>query len=99
MSDGPVTCEELLEKDLVITKRALGVVKNLAPERSYLYKVAEDFLQMANSYYQDALHFRDGGDPVRALACVNYAHAWLDAGARLGFFHVGMDDQLFTLAY
>jgi len=29
---------------------------------------------------------------------VYYAHAWLDAGARLGFFDVGLDDKLFCLA-
>jgi len=99
MSDEPITCEEMLQKDLAITKKALDVVENLTPKRSHLHKIAEDFLEMARSYYQDALHFKDKNDVVRALACVNYAHGWLDAGARLGFFHVGEDDQLFTLAY
>ena len=87
----------LVEKDLDITKRALEKVKIVAPEKSYTRKIAEDFLNMAESYYKDALHFRNEGNMVNACACVNYAHGWLDAGARLGLFDVGGDNQLFTL--
>lgn len=87
----------LMEKDLDITKRALEKVKIVAPEKSYTRRIAEDFLNMAESYYKDALHFQNEGNMVNAFACVNYAHGWLDAGARLGLFDVGGDDQLFTL--
>jgi hypothetical protein len=87
----------LVEKDLDITKRALAKVKIIAPERSYTYKIAKDFLNMAESYYNDGVHFYKDGNLVNAFACVNYAHGWLDAGARLGVFDVGGDDQLFTL--
>lgn len=52
---------------------------------------------MAKAYYSDALHFYENDDYVSAFACVNYAHAWLDAGARIGLFDVGTDDNLFTL--
>jgi len=52
---------------------------------------------MANAYFSDARHFREKGDFVNAFACVNYAHGWLDCGARIGLFDVGGDDQLFTL--
>lgn len=52
---------------------------------------------MARAYYEDAKHFRDKGEFDKALANVNYAHGWLDAGARLGLFDVGEDDRLFTL--
>lgn len=89
---------ELVKKDLEITKSALEKAKIIAPEKSYAKKIADDFMNMARSYYQDAQHFRDKGDLIRALACVNYAHGWLDAGARLGLFEVGEDDRLFTLA-
>lgn len=85
-------------KDLEITRRALEKVTILAPERSHLRRVAEDFLSMAKAYYEDALHFLDKGDYVNAFGCVNYAHGWLDAGARKGLFDVGGDDMLFTLA-
>ena len=90
--------QELVKTDLKITKRALDKVKIIAPERSYAKRIAEDFLGMARAYYKDALHFSNNNDMTRALACVNYAHGWLDAGARLGVFEVGADDRLFTLA-
>ena len=88
----------LIIKDLATTKRALDKVKIVAPNKSYNSKIARDFLGMAQAYFLDALHFKDSDDLVRALACVNYAHGWLDAGARLGMFDVSEDDRLFTLA-
>ena len=93
-----IKLSDLVDKDLEITKRALDKVKIIAPEKSYAKRIAEDFYGMAKAYYEDALHFKDQGDLIRALACVNYAHGWLDAGARLGIFEVGADDRLFTLA-
>ena len=84
-------------KYLDITDRALKKVNIIAPKRSYASKIAKDFLNMARSYYEDARHFFDRDDYVNAFACVNYAHGWLDAGAKLGLFDVGEDDQLFTL--
>ena len=89
--------EEKIAKYLDITKRALDKLKIAAPERSFNRRLADSFLDMARSYHSDALHFREKGDLVNAFACVNYAHAWLDAGARIGLFEVGGDDQLFTL--
>jgi hypothetical protein len=89
---------ELIDKDLGITRRALDKLEVIAPKKSYARKIAEDFLEMAKAYFNDAQHFKEKNDLVRAVACVNYAHAWLDAGARLGVFDVGEDDQLFTLA-
>ena len=89
---------EKCEKDMETTRRALEKLKIAVPRRSHYRKAAEDFLAMARAYFSDARHFFDNGDPVLAFACVNYAHGWLDAGARLGLFDVGEDDQLFTLA-
>ena len=88
----------LLAKDIDLTERALAKVKIAPPRRSHMRKVAEDFLTMARSYYEDAKHFRDRGELDKALANINYAHGWLDAGARVGLFDVGEDDQLFTLS-
>ncbi|MCK4614062.1 MAG: DUF357 domain-containing protein [Thermoplasmata archaeon] len=93
-----VISEEKIDHYLDITSRALGKIKIIAPGPSHLQKAAEDFLTMARSYYQDARHFREKGDFINAFAAVNYAHGWLDAGARLGLFDVGGDDQLFTLS-
>jgi hypothetical protein len=87
-----------LEKYLKVTDRAIAALRVAPPERSHHRKLAEDFLGMAKAYAGDARHFRDKGDFVNALSCINYAHGWLDAGARLGLFDVGGDDQLFTLA-
>ncbi|MCK4718065.1 MAG: DUF357 domain-containing protein, partial [Thermoplasmata archaeon] len=76
--------EERMGKYLNITKMALDKVKIAPPERSAGRRIAEDFFNMARSYYEDSLHFVEEGDRVNAFACVNYAHGWLDAGARLG---------------
>lgn len=88
---------EKLDKYLDTTKRALDKLKIAAPPRSFGRRMAEDFLTMATSYYRDALHFRSVGDFINAFASVNYAHGWLDCGARIGLFDVGEDDKLFTL--
>lgn len=88
----------LVDKDIGLTKRALAKLRIAPPPRSHLRKVAEDFVSMATAYYEDAKHFRDKGELEKALANVNYAHGWLDAGARVGLFDVGGDDQLFTLS-
>jgi uncharacterized protein len=88
----------LVDKDLSLTERALAKAMVAVPRRSHLRKVAEDFLTMARAYFDDAKHFRDVGELEKSLANVNYAHGWLDAGARLGVFDVGGDDQLFTLS-
>ena len=89
---------ETVAKDLGITERALAKAKIAVPERSHFRRAAEDFMTMAKAYYDDAKYFRDRGELEKALAVVYYAHAWLDAGARLGFFDVGLDDKLFCLA-
>lgn len=88
----------LAAKDIELTERALGKASLAPPKRSHLRRVAEDFLAMARAYYEDAKHFRDNGELEKALANINYAHGWLDAGARVGLFDVGEDDVLFTLS-
>lgn len=58
---------------------------------------AEDFLDMASRYVQDAEYFlTKKKDAVLAFAALNYAHGWLDAGARIGLFKV-RDSRLFTV--
>ncbi len=92
-----MTDEPLLEKYLRLTHEALGRVTVAAPDRSFLRGASDDFVAMARSYLADAEHFRDAGDRDRALAAASYAHAWLDAGVRLGLLDGGDDDQRFTL--
>jgi len=92
-----IITKEKIGRYLSITKEALAKLKVSAPERSFGRKMADDFLNMATSYYNDAVHFNDDGDLVNAFAAVNYAHGWIDCGARIGLFDVGGDDRLFTL--
>ena len=89
--------EAKIDRYLDITKRALDKLKVVTPERSFSKRMADDFLNMATSYYNDAKHFRENGDFVTAFAAVNYAHGWIDCGARIGLWDVGQNDQLFTL--
>ncbi len=90
--------KEKIEKYLDITKRAVLKAKIIAPEKSFNKKIAKDFMEMIKAYYSDAIHFYEKNNYVNAFACINYAHGWLDAGARLGLFDVSEDDKLFTLA-
>ena len=98
MGDGESTItRERLDKYVALTTTALAKLKVAAPERSFNRRLAEDFLMMARSYMDDAKEFARKGEMVNAFACVNYAHGWLDSGARIGLFDVGCDDRLFTL--
>ena len=86
-----------LDKYFDVTGKALAKVK-IAPKKDIDWKAAaEDFLDMAQRYYDDAKFFRKKGDYVTAFASLNYAHGWLDAGTRLGLFDVGHDSKLFTV--
>jgi hypothetical protein len=86
-----------LDKYFDVTSRALKKVKLAKPKSIDFEAKAKDFLDMAQRYFSDAKHFRDKGDIVTAFAALNYAHGWLDAGARLGLFDVDHDDTLFTV--
>ncbi len=89
-----VVCDRRLDKYFDITGRALEKVK-AAEKDEVMAKEAADFLDMAERYFSDAKHFREQGNYVLSLAAVNYAHAWLDAGARIGLFKV-KDSELFA---
>jgi len=86
-----------LKKYFEVTGKALKKAKIASPKRTHLYKISEDFLSMAKNYYSDANHFKKNDDYVNAFAALNYAHGWLDAGARLGLFDVKHDNKLFTV--
>jgi hypothetical protein len=85
---------EKLEQYFKITKEALEKVK-VALDKERLEQ-AEDFLDMAQRYFDDANHFYKNQDAVLAFAALNYAHGWLDAGARIQLFKV-TDSRLFTV--
>jgi hypothetical protein len=89
--------EERLVKYFNVTRRALDILKIATPEGTHLFKAAEDFLDMAKRYFNDAVRFKNDGKWVDAFAALNYAHGWLDAGARLGLFDVQHNSELFTV--
>ena len=89
--------KEKLSKYISITEKAIKKVK-IASEKEISWKSsAEDFLDMATRYFEDAKHFMAKNDYINAFAAINYAHGWLDAGARLGLFDVGHDSTLFMV--
>ena len=89
--------DKKLDKYFSLTEKALKKVKIVAPKKTSLYDIAVDFLDMAKRYFDDAKHFNNKGDKLTALASVSYAHAWLDAGARIGLFDVDHDNILFVV--
>ena len=85
---------ERLRKYFSVTESALSMAKkNISVNRK---QEADIILDMASRYVSDAHHFEKKGDVVTAFAALNYAHGWLDAGARLGIFDV-KDSTLFTV--
>ncbi|MBN2142767.1 DUF357 domain-containing protein [Candidatus Woesearchaeota archaeon] len=93
-SRNDVVTDEKLDKYFDVTRRALEAVAAASWDESRR-DLGEDFLDMAKRYFSDAKHFREKGDCVLAFGALNYAHAWLDAGARAGLFLVS-DDSLFA---
>ena len=89
--------DEKLDKYFDVTSRAIDKVKIVGDGKIDFKSAAEDFLDMAKRYFSDAKHFKEKGDIVTAFAALNYAHGWLDAGARLGLFDVDKDNTLFTV--
>ena len=93
MVDKEVTIEKL-EKYWIISSKALDIARrNVAKGRE---KEADEILKMVSAYLSDAKHFEKLGHFVNAFAAINYAHGWLDSGARLKIFNV-KDTSLFTI--
>ena len=87
------TLNQKFSKYLDLTSTALKKVKIIEDHR----KEAEDLLDLAQRYFDDAKFFEKKGDLVNAFGAVCYSHAFLDIGARLGFFDVGKDNKLFMV--
>lgn len=89
--------KEKLDKYKELTSQALQKIVFSSPEKTHLANTAIDFYEMAQNYFEDAKHFEEKEDYVNAFAALNYAHGWLDAGARMGLFDVDHDSRLFTV--
>lgn len=87
--------KEKVEKYFSVTRKALTMAKD-SKDRLGMADAREDFIDMVERYVSDAQHFFSKGDLVNAFAALNYAHGWLDAGARIGMFDVH-DSKLFTV--
>jgi len=89
--------DERLKKYFQIAEKALKKAKKSKQKISLevLNKSREDFIDMIERYIEDAKHFHKKGEDVNAFAALNYAHGFLDAGARLGIFDVH-DSKLFA---
>ena len=85
--------EQKLQKYFELTSKALKKVKIVEKHK----KEAEDFLDLAQRYFEDAKYFEKKNDLVNAYGAIVHSHAFLDAGARLGFFDVGKDNELFMV--
>ncbi len=86
--------KEKVEKYFSVSSEAYEMAKKkVNPE---FKEVGLDFLDMISRYISDAEHFFSKGDYVNAFAALNYAHGWLDAGARAKIFLVN-DSRLFTV--
>ncbi len=77
-----------------LTKKAFEIVKKSVAKGKE--KKAKEIIEMVECYLSDAEHFEKQGHLVNAYGCLNYAHGWLDCGARLKIFNV-KDNKLFTV--
>lgn len=81
--------KELREKVEHYLKKAeapFECIADATPDSVDLDKARREFRDMARGYYNDARHFYSRGEYVNALASLEYAEGWLDAGKRLGIF-------------
>ena len=89
-----LVCKERLDKYRQISEKALVMAKkNIANKKE---QEAKKIIEMVECYLSDSKHFEKQGNYVNAYGALNYAHGWLDAGARAGFYKV-KDSRLFTV--
>ena len=88
---------ERVKKYLDITSKARKKATPLVEKGTAEERKLHILLRMADDYTFDANHFLNSGDLVRAFGAINYAHALIDAGVKLGLLDGHGDDVLFTL--
>ncbi len=86
--------KEKIDKYYDLSSRALEMAREVVARGRK--KDAEEIFLMVKCYLSDSVHFKEKGDYVNAYGALNYAHGWLDCGARLKIFNV-KDDKLFTI--
>jgi hypothetical protein len=89
-----IITKEKIEKYKKLTSKALDKAKRSIIRGKEAY--AKEIISMVENYLSDAGYFENQEELVDAFAALNYAHGWLDAGARLDIFNV-KDSRLFTV--
>ena len=86
--------KEKIEKYYALTSKALKIAKKAINKSKQ--EQAKEIILMVECYLSDSQHFKKQGNYVDAYGALNYAHGWLDSGARLKIFKV-TDNRLFTV--
>ena len=93
MSAENIVTEEKLNHYIDLTKRARAKATPIHEEGTEEAEKLAIMMRMADDYASDAQHFLKIGDHVRAFGAINYAHAWIDAGVKLGLLDGHGDDD------
>ncbi|MEM2918180.1 MAG: DUF357 domain-containing protein [Candidatus Altiarchaeota archaeon] len=83
--------KNLKKKVSLYLEKATPLFENIQlckPENFDLNRISYEFYEMAICYYKDAKHFFSKGEYENALAALEYAEGWLDAGRKLGIFKI-----------
>jgi hypothetical protein len=78
--------KEKIEKYLKKAEPLFANLEDKEPDRIDVKKIRKEFREMAFGYFNDAKHFYNKGEYANALAALEYAEGWLDAGKRIGIF-------------
>jgi len=89
--------EDLVNHYITLTTKAFEKATPLTETNSKDEEKLNSMLKMATDYLNDAKYFLSKGDLLRAYGAINYSHAWIDAGVRIGLLDGHGDDELFTL--
>ncbi len=89
-------CERRLEKYYNITSKALKIAKDSISKTKEKQEQAKEIIKIVECYLYDSKYFQKNRNYINAFAALNYAHGWLDCGARLKIFNVS-DTNLFTV--
>tara|TARA_Y100001978_G_scaffold203501_1_gene230128 strand:+ start:39617 stop:39943 length:327 start_codon:yes stop_codon:yes gene_type:complete len=95
--DKLILSKELVMHYIGITTKAFEKATPLAKKNSKDEENLKSMLRMAKDYMNDAKYFLENDDLLRAYGAINYSHAWIDAGVRIGLLDGHGDDVLFTL--
>ena len=86
--------KEKIDKYRTLTSNALKIAEGSITKGKE--KEAKEIIKMVFNYLSDSKYFEKNKNFVDTFAALNYAHGWIDTGARLGIFDV-KDDSLFTI--